>query len=67
MLPDEWGPFFLKKSGIRDTMNLLTDADSNTNIFLSAGVKKGADNNFFLLPLLPLSPPPKGHFSKENF
>ena len=35
-----------KKFRIRDTPNLLTDADSSTDIFVSAGVKKGADSNF---------------------
>ena len=37
----------LKKSGIRETLNLSTDADSSTNIFVSVGVKKGADSIFF--------------------
>ena len=31
-----------KKSRIQDTKNISTDADSSTNIFVSAGVKKGA-------------------------
>ena len=33
-----------KKSRTRETPNLSTDADSSTNIFVSAGVKKGADS-----------------------
>ena len=37
-----------KKSRIRDTGNLSTDADSNTNIFVSAGVKKGLIEFFVL-------------------
>ena len=36
-----------KESRIQETMNLLNDADSSTNIFVSAGVKKGADSIFF--------------------
>ena len=36
-----------KKSRIRETKNVSTDADSSTNIFVSAGVKKGADSIFF--------------------
>ena len=36
-----------KKSRIRETKNLSTDADSSTDIFVSAGVKKGADSNFY--------------------
>ena len=36
-----------KKSRIRETTNLSTNADSSTNIFVFAGVKKGADS-FFL-------------------
>ena len=39
----------LKKSRIRETRNLSTDADSSTNIFASAGVKKGTDIIFFYL------------------
>ena len=35
-----------KKSRIRETPNLSTDADSNTNIFVSAGIKKGANKIF---------------------
>ena len=46
----------LKKSRIRETQNLLSDADSRTNIFVSAGVKKGADN--FFLAKEKKSPPP---------
>ena len=34
----------IEKSRIRETSNLLTDADSSTNVFVSAGVKKGADS-----------------------
>ena len=37
-----------KKSRIWETPNLLTDADSSTNIFFSAGVEKGADSYFWL-------------------
>jgi hypothetical protein len=37
-----------EKTRIRETPNLLTDADSSTDIFVSAGVKKGADCIFFL-------------------
>ena len=36
-----------KKSRIRETPNLSTNAYSSTNIFVFAGVKKGADTNFF--------------------
>ena len=36
------------KFRIRETKNLSTDADSSTDIFVFAGVKKGADSNFFL-------------------
>ena len=52
----------IEKSSIRETLNLSTDEDSSTNIFDSAGVKKGADSIFFLptknlsLSLSPLSP-----------
>ena len=35
-----------KKSRIRETENLTTDADSSTDVFVSAGFKKGADRNF---------------------
>ena len=45
----------LEKSRIRETPNILTDVDSSTNIFISAGVKKGADR-IFLLPKF--HPPP---------
>ena len=38
--------FYTKKSRIRETPNLSTDADSSTDIFVSAGVKKGADMIF---------------------
>ena len=34
-----------KKSRILETPNLLTDADSSIDIFVSAGVEKGADSN----------------------
>ena len=37
-----------KKSRLRETSNLSTDADSSTTIFVSAGVKKGAHNTYFL-------------------
>ena len=36
-----------KKSRIRETPSFSTDEDSSTNIFVSAGVKKGADSKFF--------------------
>ena len=36
-----------KKSRIRETQNLSTDADSSTDIIVSAGVKIGADIFFF--------------------
>ena len=39
--------FIIKKSCIRATPNHLTDADSSTDIYVSAGVKKGADSIFF--------------------
>ena len=35
-----------KKSRIRETTNLSTDADSSTNVIVSAGVKKRADSIF---------------------
>ena len=38
----------MKKSRIRETPNLSTDADSKTNIFVSAGVQEGADSVLFL-------------------
>ena len=37
-----------KRSRIRETLNLSTDADSSTDIFVSAGVKKGVESIFFL-------------------
>ena len=37
---------FFFKSSIRETLNLSTNADSNTDILVSAGVKKGADSIF---------------------
>ena len=54
----------IKKSRIRETPNLLTDADSSTDIFVTAGVKKGADRIFFFcqkmfrLPMPRCSPMP---------
>ena len=36
-----------KKSRIRETTNLSTDADSRINIFVCAGVQKAADRIFF--------------------
>ena len=36
--------FKKKLSRIRETPNLLADADSSTNIFVSAGIKKVADS-----------------------
>ena len=36
--------------GIWETKNLSTDPDSGTDIFVSAGVKKGADSYFFCPP-----------------
>ena len=61
-------PIPLKKSRIRELPNLLTDAESSTNIFVSAGIKKGADSMFFcpiksLHPMPSSSPPPKGLLS----
>ena len=50
-------PNIKKKSRIQETPNLLTNADSSTNIFVSAGVKKGADSIFFLLQKQKLTPP----------
>ena len=38
----------IKKSHIWEKRNLSTDADSSTDIFVSAGIQKGADSNFFL-------------------
>ena len=37
-----------EKSRLRETRNLSNDADSITDIFVSAGVKKGANSIFFL-------------------
>ena len=42
-----------EKSRIRETPNLLTDADSSTNIFVSAGVKKGTNSIFFFQIYVP--------------
>ena len=39
--------FLSKKTRIRESPNLSTDADSSTNILVFAGVKKGADSIFF--------------------
>ena len=39
-------PKLQKKIRIRETQNLSTDADSITNIFVSAGVEEGAESNF---------------------
>ena len=39
-----------QKSRTRETLNLSTDADSSTDIFVSAAVQKGADSIFFLAP-----------------
>ena len=50
----------IKKSHIRETPNLSTDADSSTNIFVSAGIKKGADSILFAPP-----PPSKEIFIKK--
>ena len=68
-----------KKSGIRETPNLSTYADSSTKIDVSAAVQKGADCIFFLLlfsssrtlpppspPPSLLAPPPKGLFCKKK-
>ena len=41
------------KSRIRETPNLSTDADSSTDIFVSAAVKKEADSIFYLIFALP--------------
>ena len=46
---------FFFKSRIRETLNLLTTADSSTDIFVSAGVKKGADSIYLVF-----TPPPSG-------
>ena len=48
------------RSRIRETPNLLTDADSSTNIFVSAGIKKGADSFFFFCPQKNSPAPPHG-------
>ena len=37
----------LQKFCIQETLNLLIDADSGTNIYVSASFKKGADSNLF--------------------
>ena len=45
-----WGTLaYTKKSRIRKTPNLSTDADSSINIFVYAGVKKGTDSIFLML------------------
>ena len=41
--------YILKKYRIRETPNLMTDADRSTNVFVSAGVKKGADSIFLFV------------------
>ena len=41
------GTFLDQKSCTQETPNLSTDADSSTNIFVSAGIKEGADSIFF--------------------
>ena len=38
---------FFFKSRLWETLNIWTDAESSTDIFVSAGVKRGADSNFF--------------------
>ena len=48
----------IKKSPIRETPNLQTDADSSTIIFVSAGVEKWA----FLSP----SPPPEAGYENQK-
>ena len=42
----------IKNPAIRETPNLLTNADSSTNILVSAGVKKRAHDIFFYPPPL---------------
>ena len=51
-----------EKSCTRETPNLLTNADSNTNIWVSAGVQKVADSNNKNFP-----PPtlPQGEFESK--
>ena len=61
-LPDFLNIYIFFKSRIRETLNLSTNADSSTDIFVSAGVKKGADINFLFA-----SPPPKLLFSNPPF
>ena len=68
-------PRFFLKSRIRETPNL---PDSSTNIFVSAGIKKGSDSFFFFRQKNPLPPhavvivvvaavaAPKGVLSKKR-
>ena len=53
------------KTCMRETPNLSTNADSSTNIFVSAGVKKGAPPLASLSPVLPAAVP-KGLFSNKK-
>ena len=39
---------WMRKCRIRETPNALTNAESSTNIFVSSGVKIGADSIFFV-------------------
>ena len=55
--------FFIDRNRIRATKNLSTDADSRTDIFVFAGVKKGPPPKGFFLPkqkkmFFFFSPPP---------
>ena len=45
--------FFKKKSRIRETPNLSTDADSSTNTCFPAAAAKGAANHFVLIVGIP--------------
>ena len=47
MQPYNWCNGCIKKSRIRETPNLSTDGDSSIDVFVSTGVKKGADSIFF--------------------
>ena len=58
-----------QKSRLWETPNLSTDADSSTNTFVSAGVKKGADSTFlffsnFISSFLSL--PPTSHLKLKR-
>ena len=52
---------FLKKSRIQEKPNLSPDADSSTDIFVSAGVQKGDGSIIFFCPKKEeKNPPPQG-------